>query len=81
LPAHLRTRLKGAPSSFRATGVVILSAPHVAATALLHFRILIPSIIEIEIQDWNPVKKQNNCKVENEKVLRVFQNYQQYRKF
>ena len=35
LPAHLSTRLKGAPSSFRATGDVILSAPHVAATALL----------------------------------------------
>ena len=36
LPAHLSTRLKGAPSSFLATGDVILSAPHVAATALLH---------------------------------------------
>jgi len=32
------TRLKGAPSSFRATGDVILSAPYVAATALLHHR-------------------------------------------
>jgi len=30
------TGLKGAPSSFRVTGDVILSAPHVAATALLH---------------------------------------------
>jgi len=37
LPAHLRTRLKGAPSRFRATGDIILSAPHVAATALLHY--------------------------------------------
>ena len=35
LPAQLSTRLKGASSSFRATGDVILSAPHVAATALL----------------------------------------------
>ena len=33
--ACLRTRLKGAPSSCRATGDVILSAPYVAATALL----------------------------------------------
>ena len=36
LPAHLSTRLKGATSSFRATGDIILSVPHVAATALLH---------------------------------------------
>ena len=35
LPAHLSTRLKGVPSSFRATGDVILSSPYVAATALL----------------------------------------------
>jgi len=38
LPAHFSTRLKGAPSSFRATGDAILSAPHAAASALLHFR-------------------------------------------
>jgi len=37
LPAHLRTRLKEAPSSFRTTRDVLLSASHVAATALLHF--------------------------------------------
>jgi len=36
LPAHLRTRLKEAPSSFRATRDVMLSASHVAATTLLH---------------------------------------------
>ena len=36
MPAHLRTRLKEAPSSFRATRDVMLSASHVAATALLH---------------------------------------------
>ena len=37
LPAHLRTRLKEAPGSFRATGGdVMLSASHPAATALLH---------------------------------------------
>jgi len=36
LPAHLRTRLKEAPCSFRATRDVMLSASHVAATALLH---------------------------------------------
>jgi len=35
LPAHLSTRLKGAPSSFRDTGKIILSAPHAAATVLL----------------------------------------------
>jgi len=35
LPAHLGTRLKGAPSSFRATRDVVLSAWRVAATALL----------------------------------------------
>jgi len=38
------------------------------------FRILIPNIIQIWIQEWNLVKKQNNYKAENEKVLRVFQN-------
>jgi len=32
---HLRTRLKGSPSSFRATRDVMLSASHVAATVLL----------------------------------------------
>ena len=36
VPAHLRTRLKEAPSSFRATRDVMLSASHVAASALLH---------------------------------------------
>jgi len=36
LPAHLSTRLKVASSSFGATGDVILSVPHIAATALLH---------------------------------------------
>jgi len=36
LPAHLRTRLKETPSSFRATRDVMLRASHVAATALLH---------------------------------------------
>jgi len=35
LPAHLRTGLKEAPRSFRATRVVTRSASHVAATALL----------------------------------------------
>ena len=35
LPAHLRTRLMKAPSSFRATRDVMLSTSHVAATALL----------------------------------------------
>jgi len=40
LPAHLRTRLKEAPSSFRATRNVILSASHVAATALRWLRVL-----------------------------------------
>jgi len=35
MPEHLRTRLKEAPSSFRATRDVMLSASHVAATALL----------------------------------------------
>jgi len=38
LRAHLRTWLKRAPSSFRATRDVILSASHVAATALLHLK-------------------------------------------
>jgi len=36
LPAHLRTRLKEARSSFRAAGDVMLRASHEAATALLH---------------------------------------------
>jgi len=40
LPARLRTRLKGAPSSFCAARDVILSASHVAATALLHKRVV-----------------------------------------
>jgi len=35
LPAHLRTRLNEAPSSFGVTRDVMLSASHVAATALL----------------------------------------------
>jgi len=35
MPARLRTRLKEAPSNFRATRDVKLSASHVAATALL----------------------------------------------
>jgi len=36
LPAHWRTRLKEAPSSFRAARDVMLSASHLATTALLH---------------------------------------------
>jgi len=35
LACALRTRLKGAPRSFRATRDAMLSASHVAATALL----------------------------------------------
>jgi len=39
LPAHWSISLKGAPSSFRATGDIILSVPHVADTALIQLQI------------------------------------------
>jgi len=42
--AHLRTRLKEAPSSLRATRDVMLCASHVAATALLHCTCLTHSV-------------------------------------
>ena len=59
LPAPLRTSLKEAPSSFRATRDVVLSASHVAATALLHKHCLHMSGMKMRSVTWIrfPIKK------------------------
>jgi len=63
---HLRTRLKDAPSTFRATRDVMLSASHVAATALLQrYALKIEAIQESE----------------NEKELKVYQIWQTLKGF